>query len=255
MTERKRFYKKVTITRSDHKFEINLDSRKLKTPKGNVFFTYNEALALIVANEWDSQHSYIKLNEMHLTSLTNTAIDNPINFDDQTIANNIFSFIESDTLCFRINEPKELSNLQNINWNPIIVWFEKRFDCKIPITETVHLNPICETTKQTIYRHLCSHNRWSLLGLLFATENLKSLILSLALTHRIISVNSAVRLSRLEEDFQIEKWGKVEETHDLDLYALRARVSAAIIFYFLNCEIRHFSQKGDKFSQTIKSVV
>ena len=210
---------------------------------------------MIVANEWQSQQDTIQLPSMHLTQLTNTAIDNPTNSSEESIASEILEFIDSDTLCFRFAEPKELSDLQRKEWDPLIDWFKETFNCEIPITGTVQLNPIPETSRQTIYRHLCSHNRWSLIGLKFATENLKSLILALALTKRRVSVNQSIELSRLEENFEIDKWGRLESVHDLDLHSLTARVSAGLLFYFSNCEVRQVSQKGDVFKRNLKSQV
>ncbi|CAG2106658.1 unnamed protein product [Medioppia subpectinata] len=254
-SERKRFYKCVTIVENEDKYEINLDGRKLKTPNGHLFYTPNQSLALMVANEWQTQQRMIQLSTMHLTQLTNTAIDNPGHDCRQSLANSILEFIDSDTLCFRVNEPKELSHLQQTHWSPIVEWFEHRFECQIPITDTIALNPVSDEIKKNIFRHLCSHNRWSLIGLKFATENLKSLILSLALTQRRLSVDKCVDYSRLEEDFEIQEWGRIESTHDLELHALRARVSAALLFYFTNCENRQLSQKGDSYAKTLESVV
>lgn len=245
----------MSITQNDDKYEINLDGRKLKTPNGSLFFTRNQWLALMVANEWQSQREVIRLSSMHLTQLTNTAIDNPTKSCRQTIAEDLINFMDSDTLCFRINEPKELSDLQQKQWDPIIQWFQNKFDCQIPVTQTVHLSPISKTTKERLYRHLCSHNRWSLIGLKFATENLKSLILSLALTQRRISINQSVDFSRLEENFEIEKWGRLESVHDLESHALRTRVSAALLFYFTSSEMRQLSQKGDSSALNLKSSV
>ncbi|XP_054168357.1 ATP synthase mitochondrial F1 complex assembly factor 2-like [Oppia nitens] len=252
LNEKKRFYKNVTITQNDNKFGINLDGKQLKTPIGNVFYTHSHCLALMIANEWLSQQKTIRLSSMHLTQLCNTAIDNPTNDFNETIAQKIMDFIDSDTLCFHVNQPKELSDLQKKSWNPIIEWFQKTYNCQIPITQTVYLNPISETSRNLIYRHLCSYNMWSLIGLKFATENLKSLILSLALTQKVISVDKCVDLSRLEEDFEIEKWGRIEWSHDLELHALRARVSAALLFYLTNCETGQLSQTGHTYARSIE---
>lgn len=243
----------MTITATEDKYEINLDGRKLKTPKGNVFHTYNHWLALMVANEWQSQQTLVQLSSMHLTQLTNTAIDNPSNSSAESMASEILDFIDSDTLCFRIAEPKELADLQRREWDPLIDWFQQTFNCEIPVTATVQSNGCSETSKRTLRRHLCSHNRWSLIGLKFATENLKSLILSLALTKMRISVNQSIELSRLEENFEIDKWGRLESVHDLDSHSLRARVSAALLFYFSNCEVRQVSRKGDSLKESLKS--
>lgn len=45
------------------------------------------------------------------------------------------------------------------------------------------------------------------IGLSFAVENLKSLILTLCCTEQCISIERAVLLSRLEEEFQV-KWNQ-----------------------------------------------
>lgn len=65
-TPPKRFYKSTNILRSDGKFEITLDQRKLKTPKGNLFTVDSEPLAIAVATEWDSQKDKIIQSKMHL---------------------------------------------------------------------------------------------------------------------------------------------------------------------------------------------
>lgn len=72
------------------------------------------------------------------------------------------------------------------------------------------------------------------LGLVFAAESLKSLILALACIDRKLMSDQAVRLSRLEEDFQIKHWGRVEWAHDIAQHDLQARVAAAILFIHLN---------------------
>lgn len=62
----KRFYKDTNILESGGKFEITLDQRKLKTPKGSIFTVESEALALAVATEWNSQKDKILQSKLHL---------------------------------------------------------------------------------------------------------------------------------------------------------------------------------------------
>lgn len=220
-----------------------MDKRKLKTPKGNVFYTTNESLASLVAAEWDSQKDKIELNQMHLTTLTNTAIDNPGSLDIDSATEKLISFLESDTLCFRMPEPEELLKLQTNNLDPVVQWFADFFHCNVPVSQNVTLPEIDAKTRSILERYFKSFNLWSLVGFLFATENLKSLILSCALMNRQLSVEDAIQLSRIEENFQSRIWGKVEFHHDLENYVLQTRVAAAVMFTLLNCEKSSVSHK------------
>lgn len=67
----KKFYKTARITQATNKpghYEINLDTRKLKTPVGNIFQIPGESLAMAVAAEWNSQKDTIKRHSMHIVS-------------------------------------------------------------------------------------------------------------------------------------------------------------------------------------------
>lgn len=104
-------------------------------------------------------------------------------------------------------------------------------------------------------------------------SQLKSVVLSLGVIDRHLSVEQAVLLSRLEEEYQVERWhncsdnllitvymwghvlhlvalfsphfflssqircwGNVEWAHDYDMYELRARTAAGALFVHLTSE-------------------
>jgi ATP synthase F1 complex assembly factor 2 len=54
-----------------------------------------------------------------------------------------------------------------------------------------------------------------------------------------LTPEKAVLLSRLEEEFQLGHWGRVEWAHDLSQQDLQARLSAAIFFVHCN-SFSHF---------------
>lgn len=58
-------------------------------------------------------------------------------------------------------------------------------------------------TKETLQKHLHSYDFWTLNGLMFAVETVKSLILALACVDRHLIVEEGVRLSTLETNFQV----------------------------------------------------
>ncbi|XP_077019519.1 ATP synthase mitochondrial F1 complex assembly factor 2 isoform X4 [Tamandua tetradactyla] len=125
-TERKRFYQNVSITQGEGGFEINLDHRKLKTPQAKLFTVPSEALAIAVATEWDSQKDTIKFYTMHLTTLCNTSLDNPTQRSKEQLIQAAVKFLDTDTICYRVEEPETLVELQKNEWDPVVAWAEKR---------------------------------------------------------------------------------------------------------------------------------
>ena len=57
----------------------------------------------------------------------------------------------------------------------------------------------------------------------------KSMVISFAFFTDAIDCDEAIRLTRLEEEYQIQKWGMVEGGHDIDRCNLEARLAAAAV--------------------------
>ncbi|XP_052426040.1 ATP synthase mitochondrial F1 complex assembly factor 2 [Carassius gibelio] len=236
-TERKKFYENVSISQGEGGlYEIILDQRKMKTPGGKLFTVPNEALAIAVATEWDIQKDSLKFYTMHLTTLCNTALDNPTQRTKKQIISAALKFLETDTICFRVEEPPGLVEVQGNEWDPVMNWIEQRYNVVIGTSTSILGPQIPEETKETFRQHLNSYNFWSLTGLDFMISQLKSLVLSFGLIDKHLSVEQAVLLSRLEEEYQIQQWGNVEWVHDYDMYELRARTAAGAMFVHLSSE-------------------
>ncbi|XP_056888700.1 ATP synthase mitochondrial F1 complex assembly factor 2 [Takifugu flavidus] len=236
-SERKRFYQDVTISQGEGGlFEINLDRRKLKTPGGKLFTVPNEALAIAVATEWDAQKDTLKFYTMHMTTLCNTALDNPTQRNNDQMITAALKFLETDTVCYRVDEPYGLVELQKNEWDPVLQWTENRYNVTIGSSSSILGPEIPEATKDTLRQHLNSYNFWSLTGFEYVITQLKSVVLSFGIIDRHLSVEQAVLLSRLEEEYQIRCWGSVEWAHDYDTYELRARTAAGALFVHLTSE-------------------
>lgn len=235
--ERRKFYQDVSISQGEGgEYEINLDRRKLKTPGGKLFTVPNEALAIAVATEWDAQRDTLKFYTMHMTTLCNTALDNPTQRNEDQMINAALKFLETDTVCYRVDEPHALVELQKNEWDPVLHWIENRYDVTIGSSSNILGPEIPEATKDTFRQHLKSYNFWSLTGLEYVITQLKSVVLSLGMIDRHLSVEQAVLLSRLEEEYQIRRWGNIEWAHDYDMYELRARTAAGALFVYLSSE-------------------
>lgn len=231
---KKRFYKNVSIVQSEGAWEVNLDQRKLKTPLGNPLKIKNEFMAHAVANEWRSQKEVILLSQMHVNGLVNTCQDNPQRLDKPKLVRQIMDFLETDTILFHSLEPLELLKLQADKWNPVLLWFRQRFD--------VHLDPVAGISAPTVSpadiakleKHFMSHSLEALNGFMFGVDATKSLILTLACIERVITVDEAVKLARLELLFQTDHWGSVEWAHDIEEFDTTARLAAATLFVQLS---------------------
>jgi ATP synthase F1 complex assembly factor 2 len=204
-----------------------------------VFQVTSEPLALAIANEWQSQGKEIKVHLMNLTGLTNTFLDNPMRLTPETITDQLVEYLGSDTLCFPVREPEELAALQEEKWDPILAWFRERHRCEAPVTEGVLSLEVPLETRRQLERHLLSFPQHALLGFQFVVDNLKSLLLGLALSERRLSVDQAVALSRLELDFQVQKWGRIPYAHDMEEELIRSRVSAGLLFFLLHIQSSH----------------
>lgn len=242
----KRFYKQATVLSNGDKFEIALDHRKLKTPKGKVFEVSSEPLAFAVAVEWESQKETINRSAMHLTSLCNTVLDNPHNNTKEDIVSGIVQYLETDTVLFQSNDEEELYSLQKNRWDPLIQWFCDRFQVDIIKTCSIEAPKITSDTKDIITKHLLSYNFEAIHGFKYGVDTIKSVILTLAASENVIGVEEAVELSRLEEEYQISHWGRVEWSHELSKYDLQSRLAAAIIFIHLNSNSKTSQPKLDE---------
>ena len=241
--ERKRFYKEVTVAQSTEvpqSYEINLDKRKLRTPGGQAFAVNNELLANMIAIEWQSQKSLIKQYTMHLTSLTNTCIDNPGKVTKETLISNLNEYLQTDTLLFFDSDSiAQLDQLQETKWRPVVEWFNQKFpDINLKISYEIN-----EDASTKIPQGNNSLNRFlersfdlnTLIAFNYIVECLKSVILAVALLERRIqTVDEACRLAFLEQSHQYDKWGKVEWYHDINENESVARVSAALCLIYLS---------------------
>uniref|UniRef100_A0A6V1NN32 ATP synthase mitochondrial F1 complex assembly factor 2 n=1 Tax=Heterosigma akashiwo TaxID=2829 RepID=A0A6V1NN32_HETAK len=230
---RKRFYNNVSVKRVESgKFEIQLDGRSLKTPGRNSMHFPNEQYALAVAAEWDSQTEKkgIEPGTMPLMTLTATAIDH-ISVDPSPTLDNILKYFPTDTACYFANEEERILRKRQIKLlDPVIEKLSKTFGVDIAttdamITKVPHPPESISKMKDIVE----SLDPFALSALQCATMECKSLVLGLSLTSGLITVEEAQACCRIEEEFQIEVWGEIENGHDLDRVGTAVQLSAASV--------------------------
>ncbi|XP_017048993.1 ATP synthase mitochondrial F1 complex assembly factor 2 [Drosophila ficusphila] len=242
-TPPKRFYKKTSVLSGDGGYEVVLDHRKLKTPKGIPFVVRSEPLAIAVATEFDAQKEHIERSRMHLSALCFTAIDNPNHLSKLDMVNYLLNFIGTDTVLFQYDDEKDLQDLQLNEWDPVIAWFNQRFDTNLQKTLNITPPQVSEQDKMKVAKHFQSFNLETLHGYIFAVDTLKSIVLACAVIEQMLTVEKAVALARLEEEYQLKFWGRVEWAHDLSQQELQSRLAAAVLFVHLNCSENFVKEK------------
>lgn len=229
----------ITIGKTDdnEEYTIRLNNINMKTPMKNLLKVQDETLAYAIANEWKSKSTSKKvdLKTMHLTTLSYEAIDNPFKETEDSVVDSIIEYLKFDTVRLRDVDHEEFLARQTKHWDPLVGWFEHRFDCHLPIDygSITSTSSLPKNTQDTLVKHLRSHKRWPLIGIRSMTQNLKSFVLASCLTERFLDVERVVDSARLETKFQTERWSKVEWEHDIDEQCMRARVAAACLFYHL----------------------
>lgn len=242
----RKFYKRTGIALCENKdelgnrsYEVMLDKYRLRTPNGLVVRIPTEAFALAIAKEWDSQGERIRRGSMHLTALANTVLDNPTHQTCETIVESLLEFGNSDTLCYRCSQPEELSELETERWDPVLSDICSRYGLQVNVyrdfTMSAPTSPILKEEDKGLLRRqlLGGYDRWSLVGLQHMTKALSSLYLALSIADARVSVDEAVELSRLEQNYQSARWGELPYVHDLQREELRSNVAAGALMVLL----------------------
>ncbi|WP_137699526.1 ATP12 family chaperone protein [Marimonas lutisalis] len=206
----KRFWKEVTTAPEDDGFAVLLDGRPVRTPAKVPLVLPTEALAREVAAEWAAQEGEIAPVSMPFTRSANAAIDKVrTQFDE--VAEMLAAYGDSDLLCYRAEGPEALVVRQAEGWDPLLEWLRKAFGIALsPVSGVMHapqpaesMVKIREITQQMSAFELTGfHDLVSLSG---------SFVLALAATQGLHPPETLWALSRIDETWQEEQWGRDDE--------------------------------------------
>ncbi|KAF8522088.1 ATP12-domain-containing protein [Hysterangium stoloniferum] len=226
----RRFWKTVGIEERPDSFLVTLDKRPLKTPEGAVLAIprSKRLLATLIAHEWENQETLIKPYALPMTSLASRAIDS---FQKQStrVATReaLLDYFDTDTICFFTDHPPTLVSLQQRHWLPLLLWAEEEFKIEIRRFDSLMVTPQSTEAKEAIRNALDGMDAWKLAAMERAAYAAKSIIIALALIRGKVSVEEAAQAAHVEVTSQIQKWGEVEDTHDVDFHEIRRQLGSA----------------------------
>ncbi|KAL0947065.1 hypothetical protein HGRIS_013206 [Hohenbuehelia grisea] len=226
----KRFWKTVGIETRDNSLAITLDKRALKTPSGNTLLLplHKRLAATLIATEWDSQETLLKPHALPVTSIASRALDALGDQDTrEDVSNALLEYLDTDTICFHQDDPPPLVELQKQHWEPLLTWARTSLDVEIQTFDSILFHSQPEATKQKLKTVLKDFDQWELAAMERITYATKSFIIALALVKNRLDTEQAALAAQVEVNSQIQRWGEVEDTHDVDYHDVRRQIGSA----------------------------
>lgn len=260
-----KFWETVGLNENGNHLHVQLDDKTLRTPLGQqlVLPKSRQTLASLIVSEWKNLPDLnIKSYLIPLTSISSRAIDlsyASAEKDSEAEAKigrmadikvDLLRYLDTDTLL--VFSPKseyegKLREAQEEIYRPIITSMEEFFTA-FSQGEPVKLkeldadvdglrgNKQDSNAREAALRWMDTLDVWQLVALEHATLVSKSLLCGVAIVRSNSKNNSDVtaledvaRAATLETIYQTERWGEVEDTHDVGKADIRRNLAAAAL--------------------------
>ncbi|MEQ8368508.1 MAG: ATP12 family protein [Roseicyclus sp.] len=206
----KRFWKTASVAEADGGYGIMLDARSLKTPGKKSLILPTRRMAEAIAVEWNAQGEDIQPLTMPVTRAANSAIER-VAPQKTEVANMLAAYAETDLLSHRATDPVSLQERQAQAWDPLLDWAAETYGARLYVIEgIIAVKQPPESLKALSYL-LHSFDSFHLTALHDLVAMSGSLILGLAVSQGRLDPDEAWRISRIDEEWQIEQWGRDEE--------------------------------------------
>lgn len=213
----KRFYKTVAAEPAGGQWHVTLDGRPLKTVGKRPQLVPTRKLARALATEWDAQGEEIDPHSFVLRDMADYAID-VIGPDRANAVRALLPFVETDTLCYRGDAGEALHERQLAVWEPLLREAEGRFGVRFERVEGLIHRPQPTETLARLEAVLASLDHFTLAALRQLATLTASMIIGLAALEPDADPHELWNAANLEEDWQVELWGR-----DPEAMALRER--------------------------------
>lgn len=229
----KRFWKETTHEATDGGWTIRLDGRPVKTPAKVALVVPSEALAKAIAEEWHAQEDSIQPLTMPFTRCANAAIDRVVP-QHKEVAEIIAAYGETDLLCYRAEQPVELIERQAAAWDPLLDWAKSDLGAEMTVHSGVMYGAQSPEACARLLGHVQGFSAFELSALHDLVSISGSLILGLAVVKGRLDSQLAWELSRIDEEWQIEQWGRDEEADEEAEKKRQEFVRAETLFTLVN---------------------
>lgn len=221
----RRFYERSQIGEGAEGISVLLDGKPVRTPARRPLAAPARALAEAMAEEWEAQREVIDPGLMPLTRLANSIIDGVADAP-APVAAHIAEYLGTDLICYRAAQPEGLRARQEKFWNSVLAWAGAELDAHFILGEgVVHVkqpqSAIANASKAI------PNEAWQLGALHSITTLTGSGLLALALLHRRLSADEMWAAAHVDEDWQMEQWGRDDAALARRAFRLKEMQAAA----------------------------
>lgn len=199
----KRFYKLVSTSKVKGGHAVQLDGRSLKTPGGQEMVIEVEALAERVASEWREQADEINADLMPFTQLVITAIDR-VHRDRKEIEDLTLAYLNTDLLCYQVEEPEELAMRQKKLWGAWLDWFEREYGIELEVTNGLAALTQPEEAHKKAKDYVGSLDDYQFTVFQLAVSLTGSFVMALAFMREVVGPDELFDVHFLEEQHKAE---------------------------------------------------
>ncbi|SEN11927.1 ATP12 family chaperone protein [Palleronia pelagia] len=209
----KRFWKQTTVGQEGDGFTVLLDDKPIRTPAKAALALPTKAMAEAVATEWDAQGERIVPDSMPVTRSANSAIDK-VTVQKPEVVAMLAEYGATDLLSYRADGPEELVERQAAAWDPYLDWAADRFDARLAVTGGVMPVAQDSTALDRLAAPLGELDAFELTAAHDLIAMSGSLVLGLAVIEGRAAAAPIWDISRVDELWQAEVWGRDEEAEE-----------------------------------------
>jgi chaperone required for assembly of F1-ATPase len=206
----KRFWSDVSVAEAADGYAVQLDARRVMTPGKLPLALPTRAMADAVAAEWAAQQDEIQPLTMPVTRAANSAIERVAPQHD-AVAATLAAYAETDLTCHRADTPQTLAARQAAAWDPLLDWLSGALGARL--FPTTGVLPVAQPSRslERLGAHVAGLDAFRLTALHDLVALSGSLVIGLAVAHDRLDPEAAWPVSRIDEDWQIEQWGRDAE--------------------------------------------
>lgn len=222
---RRRFYDKATVAEGQEGYAVLLDGKPVRTPARRLLTAPAPGLAEALAAEWEAQKELVDPAVMPLTRLANSIIDG-VAQAPLPVAEEIAQYLGSDLLFYRAEGPQGLLERQARQWDPVLAWAREVLGAHFVLAAGVMFVEQPEealvATKAAI-----PADAWRLGAVSSITTLTGSALLALAMLRGRLSAEAAWAAAHVDEDWNMEFWGRDERALERRAYRFAEVLAAA----------------------------